>query len=150
MRSSAPAVTLPKSAKEIAMPSTGQCLCGAIGYTLKSPAVSVLECHCSICRRQSGAASVVYAAYRRHDVAMSGTLKFYRASAIAKRGFCANCGSTISYDGDDDRGLIWLTAGTHNDAGSLPQREHMHAEDKLAWVDIPKAHTQWRHAPERS
>jgi len=132
------------------MPSTGHCLCGAIGYTLKGPAVAVLECHCSICRCQSGAASLVYAAYYRHDVVLSGTLKFYRASAIAKRGFCANCGSTISYDADADPELIWLTAGTHNDAGSLPQREHVYAEDKLAWVDIPQVHTQWRRGRESS
>jgi hypothetical protein len=134
--------------KESTMPSTGQCLCGAIRYTLKGRPVSVLECHCSICRRQSGAASVVYAAYHRHDVALSGTPKFYRASDIAKRG--ADCGSTISYDGDDDPEFIWLTAGTHNDTGSWPRREHVYTEDKLAWVDIPKAHTQWPRARDSS
>ena len=132
------------------MPSTGQCLCGAIRYTLKGPPLSVLECHCSVCRRQSGAASGVYAAYRRHDCVFSGPLKYYRSSDIAKRGFCADCGSTISYEGDNKPEVIWLTAGTHDDAGSLPQREHVHVEDKLVWVDIPKAHTQWPRDPESS
>src|SRR5882762_11857725 len=51
------------------------------------------------------------------------------SSDVAKRGFCAGCGSTISYDGDDDSEVIWLTAGTHNDAGCLPQREHVYVED---------------------
>ena len=124
------------------MPATGQCLCGAVQYTLKGPPVSVLECHCSMCRRQSGAASVVYAAYHRNDVGLSGTPKYFRSSGVAKRGFCADCGSTISYEGDEDPQVIWLTVGTHNDAGHLPQREHVYVDDKLPWVDIPSTHTK--------
>jgi hypothetical protein len=129
--------------------ATGQCLCGAFRYTLKGQPVSVLECHCSICRRQSGAASVVYA-YHRRDVIFSGSLKYYRSSEIATRGFCTDCGSPISYEGDDDLEFIWLTAGTHDDPGSLPQREHVYVENKLAWVEIPEAHTQWPRGPKSS
>ena len=70
------------------------------------------------------------------------------SSDVAKRGFCAGCGSTISYDGDDDSEVIWLTAGTHNDAGCLPQREHVYVEDKLVWVASQKP-TRSGHAPRR-
>lgn len=130
------------------MPSTGQCLCGAIQYTLRGPPVSVLDCHCSMCRRQSGAASVAYAAYDRKHVGLSGTLKYFRSSKAAKRGFCGDCGSTITYESDDGQPLIWLTAGTHNDAARLPQREHVYVNDKLPWVEIPSTHRQWPRAPD--
>jgi hypothetical protein len=125
------------------MPSTGRCLCGAIRYTLTAPPVSVLDCHCSICRRESGAPSLVYVGYRRGDVSLSGSLRYFRASGLARRGFCCNCGSPVCYEDDDDTQLIWVTAGTHDDAGSLPAREHVYVDDKLAWVEIPDAFRQW-------
>ena len=102
------------------MASSGRCLCGAVQYTLNGEPISVLDCHCSMCRRESGAASLVYAGYRRTDVSISGSIKYYRASNIASRGFCPNCGSPICYEDDADPQSIWLTVGTHDDAGSLP------------------------------
>jgi hypothetical protein len=124
------------------MLSTGRCLCGAICYTVKGATVAVLDCHCSMCRRESGASSLVFAGYRRADVTMSGLLKYYRSSEIARRGFCSNCGSPICYE-DDTGELIWLTVGTHDDPGSLPAREHVYVDDKIPWVEIPKELRQW-------
>lgn len=103
----------------------------------------MLDCHCSVCRRESGSASLVYAGYRRADVSITGVLKYFRASDIAKRGFCGDCGSPITYEGDNDSDIIWLTAGTHDDAGSLPSPEHVYVADKLPWVEIPKDLKQW-------
>ena len=125
------------------MASSGRCLCGAVQYTLNGEPISVLDCHCSMCRRESGAASLVYAGYRRTDVSISGSIKYYRASNIASRGFCPNCGSPICYEDDADRQSIWLTVGTHDDAGSLPSREHVYVNDKLPWVEISKNLRQW-------
>ena len=132
------------------MPSTGRCLCGDINYTLSGKPKIVLECHCSMCRRESGAPSLVYAEYRRDDVSISGSIKYYRASDIAKRGFCQNCGSPICYEDDNNHGSIWLTVGTHDDAGSLPAREHVYVNDKIPWVEISKNLRQWRGERERS
>jgi hypothetical protein len=132
------------------MPSTGRCLCGAIHYTLIGKPNVVLDCHCSMCRRESGSASLVYAHYRRGDVTVSGLLKFYRSSSTAKRGFCPNCGSPVSYEDDDNLESIWLTVGTHDDAGTLPSREHVYVNDKLPWVELSKDLRQWPGERDRS
>jgi hypothetical protein len=124
------------------MLSTGRCLCGAICYTLNGAPIAVLDCHCSVCRRESGAPSLVFAGYRRADVAMSGSLKYYRSSENARRGFCSNCGSPVCYE-DDAGDFIWLTVGTHDNPGSLPAREHVYVDDKIPWVEIPKELQQW-------
>jgi hypothetical protein len=124
------------------MLSTGRCLCGAICYTLNGATIGVLDCHCSRCRRESGASSLVFAGYQRTDVTISGSLKYYRSSDTARRGFCSNCGSPVCYE--DDKGeFIWLTVGTHDDAGSLPVREHVYVADKVPWVEISKDLRQW-------
>jgi|SRR5579871_69011 len=122
---------------------TGRCLCGAVRYALSGGPFIVLECHCSMCRRESGAASLVYAGYRRTEVVMSGSLKYYRASAKARRGFCPSCGSPVSYEDDGQADVIWLTAGTHDDAGSLPSREYVYVSDKLSWVELAQNIPQW-------
>jgi hypothetical protein len=69
------------------MQSTGRCLCGSVQYTIAGAPTTVLDCHCSMCRRESGASSLVFVGYRRADVSMGGPLKYYRSSNIAKRGF---------------------------------------------------------------
>jgi hypothetical protein len=80
------------------MQSTGRCLCGSVQYTITGAPTIVLDCHCSMCRRESGAPSLVFVGYRRADVSIDGPLKYYHSSNIAKRGFCPNCGSPICYE----------------------------------------------------
>lgn len=125
------------------MPATGQCLCGAIHYRLSGEPFSVSDCHCSVCRRESGAASLLNAGYRRADVTLRGVPKYFRSSALARRGFCAACGSPLCYEADAEPESIWLTVGTHDDAGSLAPRDHLWVEDKLPWVTIPEGVRQW-------
>lgn len=125
------------------MQSTGGCLCGSIRYTITRRPTAVLDCHCSMCRRESGAPSLVFVGYRRADVSMGGPLKYYHSSDVAKRGFCPDCGSPICYEDNADGEFIWITAGTHHDAASLPKREHVYVDDKLPWVEISKDLQQW-------
>lgn len=68
---------------------TGACLCGAIRYAVRGPLRPVVVCHCSQCRRQTGhylAASSV--ALERFDLHAHESLRWYRASDTAERGFC--------------------------------------------------------------
>jgi hypothetical protein len=58
-----------------------------------------------------------------------------RGSSLRRPIYDAGCGST---------------ADTHDDPGSLQQREHLYVENKLAWVEIPEAHTQWPRGPKSS
>ena len=134
------------------MQSTGRCLCGSVQYTIVGAPTIVLDCHCSMCRRGSGAPSLVFVGYRCAEVSIGGPLKYYRSSDIAKRGFCPDCGSPICYEDIADGEVIWITAGTHDDAETLPKREHVYVDDKLPWVCIPADLVQWprERAPPRT
>ncbi len=35
----------------------GQCLCGAVKFEILGPLPKLYQCHCSLCRKQSGSAS---------------------------------------------------------------------------------------------
>lgn len=46
---------------------TGRCLCGAIAYEIKGELGTVVNCHCSKCRRWHGAAFRTRAAVKSKD-----------------------------------------------------------------------------------
>ena len=77
----------------------GSCLCGAVRYTVAAPFGEATACHCSQCRRQSGhywaSADVPRAAL---SLTGADALRWHHASAKARRGFCATCGSFLFWE----------------------------------------------------
>lgn len=77
------------------------CLCGAVRFTVDQTLTDPIGCHCKQCRQQSGhyfaAGHAPKSAIR---FAAQDTLVWYRASGMAMRGFCRNCGSTLFWRSD--------------------------------------------------
>ena len=67
---------------------TGGCLCGGVRYEVRGPLRPVVDCHCMMCRRTSGHFAA-FTATRSEDLVLieSEGLRWYRASAKARRGF---------------------------------------------------------------
>jgi hypothetical protein len=71
----------------------------------------------------------------------------YRSSPKVTRGFCAECGTSLSYRHDDRSGEIDLTLSSLDDPGTLVPEMHIWVEDKLPWVVIADGRAQfakWR------
>jgi hypothetical protein len=121
---------------------TGRCLCGAIRYEVEGEPLQVANCHCSMCRRHSGAAYLTYVAYLRNQVRFVGTPAEYRSSPNAVRTHCGQCGSPLSFVFDPQPHMIWITVGSLDDPGSVGPTEHWYTDDKVSWVslhdDLPK------------
>ncbi len=76
---------------------TGRCLCGDIRYEISQPAIATGFCHCRMCQRAHGAPVSAWAAFPAAAVRFTkGEPKYYKSSSIAERGFCANCGSSLT------------------------------------------------------
>ena len=87
---------------------TGHCLCGAIRFRgTYDDSHDLQACHCSQCRRWSGH---VWAAILPSSLEISGNPKWYRASDFARRGFCADCGSSLFWQRDGSP-IIDVAAG---------------------------------------
>ena len=75
---------------------TGQCLCGAVRFTVQGVETHHHACHCGMCRRWAGgpvfAASVASVTFEGSD-----NLGRYSSSEWADRGFCKVCGSGLFY-----------------------------------------------------
>ena len=110
----------------------GGCLCGSIRWRASGAPSRVVHCHCEMCRRSSGAAFITAAAFSTDAMQWEkGEPTWYQSSPEASRGFCARCGSWLSWRRGDE---VWLTVGTFDQPEAVPPREHHMAESQLSWV----------------
>lgn len=92
-------------------------------------------CHCGQCRRQSGHFIVAAGAKRSDFHLTSGaSLKWYRSSKTAQRGFCSKCGSAPFWqdDGDD----VSINVGSLDQPTGLKLAAHIFVEDKADYYEI--------------
>ena len=112
----------------------GSCLCGAIAFEARGTAKDPAACHCSQCRKQSGHywAAVNVAL---DDLTITGTPRWYHASDMAKRGFCATCGSFLFWKGhaEDEMGVA---LGALDGRTGLRLERHIFTADKGDYYDI--------------
>jgi len=128
---------------------SGGCLCGAVRYEVQGMSRKVASCHCSMCRRHSGAAYLTYAAYPRDSVRFTqGRPVEYRSSEAVVRSHCAVCGSPLTYVSAADPGTVWLTVGSLDDPDAVQPTEHWHVATKLRWVSLDDDLLQWPGDPE--
>jgi hypothetical protein len=79
-------------------PVRGRCLCGGVQFEITGPLMSPLNCHCSQCRRQHGAAFRSRVRVKVDDFRwLQGEhlVKFYETERGYLRGFCRECGSPV-------------------------------------------------------
>lgn len=124
--------------------ASGGCLCGQVRYEVTGPLRPIIACHCSQCRRQTGHFLASTAAARAHfALTRADGLKWYVSSPKARRGFCANCGSTLFWDG---RGhdYIAIAAGTLDMPSGLKIAQHIFTADKGDYYAIDDGLPQTR------
>jgi hypothetical protein len=114
----------------------GSCLCGGVTYQVTGPLQAAVACHCGQCRKQSGH-YLAAAAARSEDFKLirHGSLKWYRASDSARRGFCGECGATLFWEADG-KDEISIAAGTLDGATGLETAAHIFVADKGDYYDI--------------
>lgn len=117
-------------------PATGGCLCGAVRYEVSGPLRDVVNCHCSMCRRQHGNFGP-HSKARKADIRITkGTgLAWYRTSAVARRGFCRLCGSGLFWEPYDMDGT-GIIAGTLDGPTGLRTIGHIFVGEKPDFYEI--------------
>ena len=79
-------------------PIRGSCLCGSVTFEITGPLLAPMNCHCSQCRRQHGAAFRSRIRVAVSDLRwLSGEhlIKYWESPRGLQRGFCRECGSPI-------------------------------------------------------
>ncbi len=103
----------------------GSCLCGAIAYSISGAIIGINYCHCTQCRKTSGH-FVAATACDPGDLELTAdeSLRWYRSSAKAERGFCGTCGSSLFWRPTND-GHISIMAGTLDAPTGLEAVKHI-------------------------
>ncbi len=120
-----------------AKPVRGSCLCGDVAYEVHGPLRNVVACHCLQCRKQTGHYMAATSA-RREDVRFvrDASLRWFRSSAEAERGFCSRCGSVMFWR-REGRPDLSITAGTIDGPTGVVTEGHIFCASKGDYYEIP-------------
>lgn len=126
----------------------GGCLCGEVRYAITAPLRHADNCHCSMCRRQHGAAFATYAALEPGAFAwISGEehTRIYATPGGAGWCFCRTCGSTLA--GTRHGVITSIALGTvEGDPGVSPQ-SHIFVGSRAPWHAIHDHLPQFEERP---
>lgn len=117
----------------------GGCNCGGIRYSLSRPPIAVAACHCSNCRRQSGAAYSVNLVVRADDMAVTGAMATWtdrdtESGKPVERQFCGTCGSPIRSVIGSAPGIYAVKAGTLDEPQAHAPTLHVWMASALPWA----------------
>jgi hypothetical protein len=122
----------------------GGCLCGAIRYRVTSAPRSLVLCHCRSCRKASGAPSLAWAIFQAADFAFtSGKPATYASSPGVERGFCAQCGTTLTYADAERPDVADVTTATLDNPDALAPTKEIWLEEKIAWEAVDHARARY-------
>lgn len=122
---------------------TGACLCGTIVFEVSDAPRHIYQCHCSLCRRQGGAAgNAGMIVYHRQVRWISGhdRVSTYRKSSGFRADFCSACGSPVP-NPIGDSPYTWVPVGLLDSSEGLTIALHLFMGSKAAWDPTPTAGT---------
>jgi len=115
----------------------GGCLCGAVRFEVTGPPKWTSYCHCHSCRKHTGAPVSAFAGYERTHVRFTqGQLATFASSAGVLRGFCALCGSTLTYEGDRWPTEMHFHVGAFDAPVLFVPDGEAFAEERLSWLHL--------------
>jgi hypothetical protein len=115
----------------------GGCLCGAIRYRATSAPLRGVICHCSMCRKHSGAPVLAFVHFPTEDFAwLHGEPTRYRSSEFAERGFCATCGSILSMHEEVLTERVQVTVGSLDEPERVRIDDHVWTQEQIPWFQI--------------
>ena len=114
---------------------TGSCQCGAVRYRLKVAPTGSNVCHCRMCQKASGGPFMAFAGVRVEELVWTrGAPKAFASSDIAERGFCAECGTPLTYR-LTGRDRIAVTIGSLDQPYAIAPSMQYGIDSRLPWVD---------------
>lgn len=120
----------------------GGCLCGAVRYRVRGTSVWRAVCYCESCTRASGGIAVAWAGFKTADFRLlKGSLAVFESTPGVRRGFCARCGSTLTYQKDPEKlpgasNDVYITNRSLDDPAAYPPDEHVFYGERMPWLTV--------------
>jgi hypothetical protein len=112
---------------------TGGCQCGAVRYALLAEPYDPHICHCRMCQKAFGSPFAPLAVIDVADFEWSrGRPVTFASSAKVARGFCADCGTPLTfYDTGTDQ--IEISIGSLDQPARVCPETQIGVESRLPW-----------------
>ena len=115
----------------------GGCLCGAIRYHIDGDVLRAGLCHCTVCRRASGAPLHAGAVLDRNAFSLvRGKPKTYRSSERGVRHFCGDCGTQLFFEPLDQPDHWEIGIATLDDPEIIRPSFQIWDDSRIAWLRI--------------
>lgn len=116
---------------------TGKCLCGAVQYAVADEFGYAMNCHCSNCRRTTGAAFKPFAGIERAKLrVIQGEEELMRFGEERDHDVhCRRCGSLL-YSIARAGAYVHVAMGTLVDDPSIRPSKHIFVGSKAPWFTI--------------
>jgi len=112
---------------------SGGCQCGAVRFHVEGTLGDASVCHCRMCQKASGNFYLPLVSVRDARLQWTrGERKRFRSSNYAWRGFCADCGTPLTYEAPDG---IALAIAAFDHPEEIRPRIQWGTEAKLPYVD---------------
>jgi len=125
----------------------GGCLCGAVRYLVHGRPTYSAHCHCRSCQRAVGAGFVTWIGVGSDDLEVTkGRITSCETSPGVQRGFCGQCGSSLTYGGEDWDD-IGVTAATLDEPGIAEPTSNVYLDHQQPWTAIDDGLRQFNRFP---
>lgn len=117
---------------------TGGCDCGAIRYALSDEPFDADFCHCRTCQRTTGAPVSAWMDLRVEHVTWTTDTAptLYASSSNIRRGFCARCGSALTYQSVSNSAYLTLAITSLDQPERAAPRYHIHTDSAVSWLAL--------------
>lgn len=129
--------------------TSGQCLCGAVRFTLEVEPRYFYRCHCSLCRKQTGVGHNLATLVKADDfrwLAGQALISSWQKTSGYRNDFCSSCGSTVP-NPLRQTPYVWIPLGLLDVELSMVCIGDFCTDDAMPW-DQHRSPNSHRAAPE--
>ncbi len=115
----------------------GGCLCGALRYRVSNAPFAADYCHCRMCQKSTGAAVASWMDFKADQLTwLNDKPSEYHSSEYARRGFCGQCGSTLSFRDTRYPEYASLAITSLDDPNQVSPTYHIYTDSQVNWLRI--------------
>ena len=112
---------------------TGGCQCGAVRFRIRGELGRASICHCRMCQKQFGSFFGALVSAPTDGVEwIREEPSYFQSSINIDRGFCARCGTPLTYRQPDG---LEIAIGAFDDRTDLEPQIQVNHQFRLPWVE---------------
>ncbi|MGD2128298.1 MAG: GFA family protein [Lysobacterales bacterium] len=120
----------------------GGCACGAVRFSISAEPAFTAHCHCRDCQKMTGAHMATVAGIPESGFELTqgeprAHITIGESGKEVYRRYCSECGSTLYSTAVSAPGMVFVEAGSLDDASGLQPSMHIFTRSAQPWARIP-------------